>query len=199
MTPGKITAIILTGGKSSRMGADKGLLHLEGMTLVEHAIATMSRLTNDIILSANSPEYRRFGYPVVNDIHSDIGPMGGIHAGLLASSSRTNMVLSCDMPVVTHEIFLYLLSLMGTAQIAVPVHREGHFEPVCAVYSKDALPWINTLIGRGIYKLPELFRRVETVEAALPVNRAFYHKDYFLNINTKDDLAKAREILSGLS
>ncbi len=191
-----ITAIILSGGKSSRMGHDKGLVKLNGKPLVEYAISTLEKITANIVISSNSDEYQDFGKPVVKDIHNGIGPMGGIHAGLHFSKSKSNLVISCDMPFVTHHLYDLLLRKMENSLVAVPWYRNDHFEPMAAIYHKDILPYLEEYIRKGNFKLPELFREIPVKRIRLPINDEFFHPNYFFNVNTESDLNAAGKLLN---
>jgi molybdopterin-guanine dinucleotide biosynthesis protein A len=191
-----ISAIVLSGGKSSRMGSDKGLEELNGIPLIKYAINALEELTDAIIISSNSEEYLRFGKPLVKDIHSHIGPMDWIREGLRYSTSDLNLVLSCDMPFVTRHLFDLLISEMGNSPVAVPWYRDDHFEPMAAVYHKDILAYLEEYISGGNFKLPDLFRKIPVKKIKLPLDDEFYHPYYFFNVNTENDLKKAGNILN---
>lgn len=105
-TKDEITGIILAGGKSSRMGKDKGLCDFKGKALVSYAIETLRPLCGNLMISANYfPEkYAEFDLPVIADEVKNIGPMGGILSCLKQSHTQHNLVLSCDTPFVTTDV-----------------------------------------------------------------------------------------------
>ncbi len=103
-TEQKYTGIILAGGQSSRMGKEKGLMRWKGKTLIEHAIAILSPLCENIIISANNDHFDSFGYPVVGDLFPGCGPMGGIFSVLTKSETLNNLVIPSDTPFVTPDI-----------------------------------------------------------------------------------------------
>ncbi len=105
----KITAIILSGGKSTRMGTEKGLTKLNGKFLIEHIVDVVKKVTDEIIIVANSSDYDVFGYKVFSDINKNCGQMGGIYTGLYYSKTKKNIVLSCDIPFVSSEAVKYIL------------------------------------------------------------------------------------------
>lgn len=177
------------------MGYDKGLVQLNGKPLVKYAINALEKLTANVIISSNSQEYRTFGYPVVKDIHPDIGPMGGIYAGLRFSKSQFNLVLSCDMPFITHHLFELLMREMKNSLVAVPWYHADHFEPMAAIYHKDLLPFLEKYVGEGNFKLPELFREVPVKKIRFPIDNEFYHPHYFFNVNTENELESAEKFL----
>src|SRR3954469_4803909 len=98
----KAAAIILSGGKSSRMGTNKALLKINEKTNIKRITDTLKVLFNDIILVTNDPEdYQFLGVKMVSDHYPGQGPLAGVHAGLLASPHETNFVVACDMPFVS--------------------------------------------------------------------------------------------------
>lgn len=131
-----ITGIVLAGGKSSRMGTDKGLLNYKGKKLVEYSIDLMRKYCNDLIISTNNPEYRQFGIPALEDEFPEKGPAGGIFTALKKSITDWNLVVACDMPFLNRNFMDTLLSGSGNSCGVVPVH-DGLFEPLAALYHKS--------------------------------------------------------------
>jgi molybdenum cofactor guanylyltransferase len=125
------TGIILAGGKSERMGKDKGLMDWKGKQLVQYSIEALRPFCDHMIISTNNDEYARFGIPLVKDEYPNIGPMGGLHAGLKASKTEHNLFMSCDMPLVDEEVISLLLESVKNHQAVVPV-VDGRLIPVCA-------------------------------------------------------------------
>jgi molybdopterin-guanine dinucleotide biosynthesis protein A len=130
-----LTGIVLAGGKSSRMGTDKGLLNYKGKRLVEYSIDLLRGYCNDLIISTNNPEYSHFGIPTVADEFSEKGPAVGIFSALKKSSTDWNLVLACDMPFLNRSLVDALLSNLEHPCGVVPLH-DGLFEPLAAVYHK---------------------------------------------------------------
>ncbi|MCK6650149.1 MAG: molybdenum cofactor guanylyltransferase, partial [Bacteroidia bacterium] len=108
-----ITGIILAGGKSSRMGTDKGIVELNNKALIEYVIETLREVTDQIIIIANNNHYDKFGYEVYPDIIKEAGPMGGIYTGLFYSTTEHNFILSCDTPLLNKNI---LKEIIATTQ-----------------------------------------------------------------------------------
>ena len=105
----EVTGIILAGGKSSRMGTDKGLLKLNGKSMVEYVIDALTEMCSRVLIVSNNIEYRRYGIDVVKDIYEDKGPLGGLYSGLMNSNSQVNICVSCDIPNVNADVFKFLL------------------------------------------------------------------------------------------
>ncbi len=189
------TGIILAGGKSSRMGQDKGLLEIAGKKLVEIAISNLIPVCQRILISSNSTVYEQFGLEVVRDIFPGIGPMGGIYSALKMSHSEFNLVLSVDLPFAGEDLFRYLLKQAEGYQVAVPCSGSDYYEPLCACYSISVLPQIEESIRKENFKLPDLFREFHmnalTIDSQLP----FFKPWIFHNVNSESDLLAANKLM----
>jgi len=185
-----MTGIILAGGKSTRMGSEKGLAVFGGKPLIHYALDVMIPLCDEILISSNSESYHNLEYEVIPDEYPGIGPMGGIYSCLNRSKNEINLVLSCDMPFVTVELFRCLLLKRGNSMICVPWYVKDHFEPLCGIYHKDVVKDMHMFILKKNYKLPDLFMQV----AFMPVNVNELcpdrDRDCFININSPEDLRK---------
>ncbi|MBI1837767.1 MAG: molybdenum cofactor guanylyltransferase [Flavobacteriia bacterium] len=132
----KYTAIILAGGKSSRMGTDKGLVLLNGKPMVSYLIDLFQSLNIPIILVANNEFYSQFDLPVYSDIIQEKGPLSGIYTGLKASQTEKNIIVSCDIPFLSQRIIELLLKENSNNLITV-VQCGGKIHPLIGVYSKE--------------------------------------------------------------
>ena len=100
-----ITGIILSGGKSTRMGENKSLMKINGKTIIEHVNDLIQSLFSNVILISNNPdEYEFLGIKIYKDIFPGMGPLAGIHSGLKNSSTQKNFIISCDIPLMTPEM-----------------------------------------------------------------------------------------------
>jgi molybdopterin-guanine dinucleotide biosynthesis protein A len=187
----EVTGIILAGGKSSRMGHDKGLLELGGRKLAEIAAGNLSHICSDIIISANDPAYQQFGYRVIPDIHTGIGPIGGLYSALSASKTSLNLVLSVDLPFVNKGLLEYLVSRVEDYQAAVPVSGNNYYEPLCAVYDRSVLSVIEKCIEDQEYKMQRFLDKVYLNKIVISDNLPFFTPHQFLNLNTTDDFSAA--------
>ncbi len=185
-----ITGIVLTGGKSKRMGKEKGLCYFRGQALVAYAIQTLQPLCGEIILSANNKfeEYRNFGHQVVSDVFPDTGPMGGLYSSLLASKSDLNLVISCDTPFVTTSVYEDLLSHQDLWQAIVPLHENGYIEPLTACYHRNCLPAILSQLQTENYKMTELLDKLNTRYVTINPVISGSAVSLFHNLNTPEDL-----------
>lgn len=195
MTKQKVTGIILAGGKSSRLGEEKGLAHFHKKPLVSYAIETLKPICSEIIISANIHlnEYSAFGFPVVQDEFKNVGPIGGLSACLKQSTSQYNFVLSCDTPFVDPHLYTYLIKNIENFQAAVPLHHNNLIEPLCACYASNVIWDMERNIEKGNYKMHDFLDRINCKIIEITDRLSFYSDELFVNINTQKDLAGGRK------
>jgi molybdopterin-guanine dinucleotide biosynthesis protein A len=187
MADGKnITAIILAGGKSSRMGTDKAFVLFRGKKLIEHAIDIASEVTHSIIVVSRHAGYEMPGVTIVNDILPGCGPLGGLHAGLSASATDWNLLLGCDMPFITRDFLSFFLAATRESDALVPVHN-GMPEPLCALYHKSCLPVIESLLLKNEFKMQNAVKKMNAGFIPVPENK-FDASMLFRNFNSPEDM-----------
>src|SRR5215210_3145272 len=130
-----VAGFVTAGGRSSRMGRDKAWLDVGGQTMIERVISALAPATSSINIIANSADYKRLGFPVFADTNIGIGPMEAIRTAIANASTSRVVLVGCDMPFVTTELFSFLLSIVGACEAIVPIGPDGRLEPLCAVYS----------------------------------------------------------------
>lgn len=156
-----MTAIILTGGKSRRMGSNKAFLKYGDKTFIEHQIARLSKIFDEIILSANDVSaYAYLNLPIVSDAIPDKGPLSGICAGLIRSASSYAFVIACDMPFVDEKTILCLKDRIDNYDVVVPQTSRG-LEPLHAFYSKNCIQPIYRCLNEGRLRIIDFFREVK--------------------------------------
>jgi molybdopterin-guanine dinucleotide biosynthesis protein A len=187
-----ITGVILAGGKSSRMGTDKGVLELNGKKIIEHIISSIQPVVDEIIIISNNNNYDYLGLKVYSDIIKECGPLAGIHTALSYSSTEKNLVVSCDIPFINSDLLSYLVNNAGRCEVAIPVHN-GNTEPLCAVYSKKCTDRFEELISKNELKMHNVFHHFITKEIFISEKQSFYHPKLFVNINTPAELNKQKE------
>jgi molybdopterin-guanine dinucleotide biosynthesis protein A len=187
------SAFILAGGKSTRMGSDKAFLVLEGRTLLERALGLCAAVTTEVRIVGDAHRLGGYGR-VVEDLHPECGPLGGIHAALLSSETRLNLILGVDMPFLESGWLRFLVSQARrtSALATVPRVRE-RLQPLCAVYEKEFAQAAQSSLEAGENKIGRLFLTVETkiVEEA-EIASAGYGAQMFENLNTPEDWDRAR-------
>jgi molybdopterin-guanine dinucleotide biosynthesis protein A len=192
-----VEGFITAGGRSSRMGRDKAWLEIGGRAMIEHVIAALLPVTDGVSVIANSPEYSRLGLRLFADIYTGIGPLEAIRTSLANARAPLVALAGCDLPFVTSELFSFMLDLRGDHQAIVPVGLDGRLEPLCALYSVDALDCVTDLIKRGERKVSRLFDLVPTRLVAFDELRHLGGSDlFFYNVNTRDDYERACKVIS---
>ncbi|MFZ5640162.1 MAG: molybdenum cofactor guanylyltransferase [Bacillota bacterium] len=186
-------AIILAGGKNTRMGTNKALLEIEDRQLIRRVMDELGGEFPEIIIVANDPErYRGLGVRVTEDLIPGRGPLSGIHAGLTFSPRRLNFVTACDMPFVSGPLAAYMVTRTGDADALVP--RIDHkWQPLFAVYSRDCLKAITDCLEQERCKVTAFYPavRVKYIEED-EVRRFSDPEKVFYNVNTPAELARAR-------
>ncbi len=178
------------------MGKDKAWLELGGRAMIEYVIAALVPVTTKVAIIANSLEYERLGFPVFADSHTGIGPLEAIRTALSNALTSRVVLVGCDLPFVTPDLFKLLLSIPGNHYATVPVDADGKLEPLCAIYCPEALPVVTDLITRGERKASLLFDQVATRFVAFDeMSHLAGSHLFFENINTPEDYARARETL----
>lgn len=184
-----ISGYILAGGKSSRMGSDKGLMLLNKKAVIQHAIEQLEKSVKNIFIISNNIEYEKFRFEVIPDLIKDIGPAGGIYTALKHTHTNQNFIMSCDMPFVTTSAINFLLEKADSSQINLAIHKNK-IEPLFGLYSKDCLAKWEKLILQNIIKLQTLVTHFNLQKIDFDQNDLFGDK-LFLNLNTKKDFERA--------
>jgi molybdopterin-guanine dinucleotide biosynthesis protein A len=179
----KVGAIILAGGKSSRMGVDKGLMLLNEKPMVQHVIDTIKLIADELIIVANNEEYKKFGYVVVADEVKNAGPIAGICTGLKQAKYHYNFVLSCDVPFITKEM-LSLLKQEVADFDAVVFEKDEDLHPLIGVYSKNCLPKFEVALNAKELKLKTVLHHVNLKK----IDGTLFRGKFFKNINSKLDM-----------
>lgn len=157
-----ITGIILAGGKSSRMGIDKGLLKLKGKSFVQHIIEALEPLADTIIIVSSNPEYDVFKAKRIEDIIKQAGPVAGLHSGLTHSDTENNLVISCDAPLVTSPLLRQLLQHKNEDYDVVQFEAEGKTIPLIALYKQHCTKKCFELLSKGERRLRKLVSKLNT-------------------------------------
>jgi molybdopterin-guanine dinucleotide biosynthesis protein A len=175
------------------MGQDKAFLAWQNGTLLLHACQLAGSVSAEVRIVGDSAKFAMFG-SVVEDVHRDRGPLGGIHAALTHSATDLNLMLAVDLPFLTSDFLQYLVKQArhSSATVIVPRTREG-WQPLCAVYRKEFAQVAEASLREGKNKIDPLFARARThVIQEAELTQAGFGREMFRNLNTPDDLEKAR-------
>ncbi len=192
------SGIILAGGKSLRLGHDKISEKVGSTSLIEKVVTCLEPLNKEIIIVTSKerafPQLAGHLVKIETDILPGMGSLGGIYTGLVKSSSFYNLVVAADMPFLNEPLLRYMIEASDGFDFILP--RVGKwFEPLHAVYSKNCVPAIKSLFDQGKRVIVELFdyvkvRYIEEEE----INRFDPDHISFFNINTKEDLDRAKQM-----
>lgn len=184
------TGIILAGGKSQRMGTDKGLLKLRGIPFVNHIYEAMKPIFGDnIVVVSSNTEYDTFGYKRIEDLISDKGPVGGLYTALKQSKTRFNLVLSVDVPLISTELLQWLIDNHDDSYLITQVQVNDKTSPLVAVYDRA----LRTLLGEHLagnqLKLSDVIDEVNVQTLVVPKKWS----SQLQNINTEEDYKKIQK------
>ncbi|MEH7074563.1 molybdenum cofactor guanylyltransferase [Neobacillus drentensis] len=189
-------AIILSGGKSSRMGTNKALLKINEKTNIERIADTLSRSFNDIILVTNHPEqYEFLGVKMVKDYYPNQGPLAGVHAGLSSSNFDTNFIVACDMPFVSVELAELLVTKSADYDAVIPI-INGVQHPLFAVFNKRVLSGAAESIEAGRLRMKHLLDTLHVLyvtEKDLQVCGSIDLERVFFNMNHPNEYEDAKK------
>lgn len=187
-----LTAIILAGGRSSRMGTPKALLPFDGEPLITHTVRTLQPLFDEIVVVA-APGQRlpRLPVSIVHDEVAYQGPVGGISYGLRAARGDYAFVTSCDSAFISPALVSALLARRDGYDVVVP-RWEDRFQPLLAVYRRTVLPLVEAQLANGELRPVDLFDKVRTlIVSEEEIRRVDPDGGSFFNMNTPDDYAEA--------
>jgi molybdopterin-guanine dinucleotide biosynthesis protein A len=205
----QVSAFILTGGASSRMGKAKGLLEFGGEPLILRIARTIEPLVSSVTAVGPSKRYAALGLQVIDDQQFGIadergkrrGPLAGIASALNSSRTDWNLILACDLPYLTREWLDWLLArtTVSSGQIVMP-RTEGGSEPLAAVYRRECAEPIIAALHRGVRKVTDATEQLRTEFVTEP---EWHHIDpegrVLRNMNAPQDYEEARKWLEARS
>jgi len=192
-----MATIILAGGLSTRMGLDKASLATGECTMTQSLAAKFAPEMGPVIVVLRPGQKLATEHTTtVYDLHQGVGPLGGLHAGLLASPDETNFVIACDMPFANPELARYILSQLAGYDAVIPMLETG-LEPLHAAYRKTCLAEIERSIAAGKLKMRSALERLHV--HYLPEHETRKHDPAllsFTNVNTPEDYERALRLIS---
>jgi molybdenum cofactor guanylyltransferase len=181
-----IEAFILAGGKSLRMGEDKGLALLNGSPMIASIIKTLQSIPLEVKLITENPDYTQFCLPLYKDTIKNKGPMGGLMTALEQTSVAYVLLMGCDMPFISIKAINHLIDNSIENKITV-AETNGFINPLLAIYPKSILPELKVYLEYERLKMQDFISsqnhhiiKMDHFEIAEP--------DAFTNINTREEL-----------
>lgn len=192
-----ISAVVLAGGRSSRMGQNKALLKLGEKNMIERIVDKLRPILEEIILVTDYPEE----YPMLKDVvfvkdeimSEEKNSLVGIYSGLLASKNKHVFVVPCDMPFLNQELIKYMINELKEEDLLIP-YIKGYYQPLHAIYGKKCIKPIRGLLEKKQYKIINFFQdvNIKTVDEKV-IMRFSRDMRCFLNINTYDTYSSIQE------
>ena len=195
-----MTGVIQAGGRSTRMGGEpKALLELGGRRIIERVVDVVGGVLDDLLVVTNTPErYAFLRLPMVADAFPDGGALGGIYTGLRAAGGDAVFTVACDMPFLHPAIVRMVVERAGEGDVVIP-RTGGQLETMHAVYGKACLPAMEARLRAGQLKIVGFFPDVRVVELdAAPMAQHRAPDVAFMNVNTPEELARARALVAEL-
>ena len=192
-----ISIVIQAGGRSSRMGQDKGLVPLAGKPMVEPVLERVRGLGDEILLTTNFPEqYAYLNLRMASDEEPGAGALPGMLTALRAAANPHVLIVACDMPFLNRALLQHQLSLAEQADVIVPFWEEN-YQPMHAVYGRErCLAAVEKALERGRRRLISFYDDLhvltippDTIRQYDPRGRSFF------NANTPEELAEAEQLL----
>ncbi|WP_305514132.1 molybdenum cofactor guanylyltransferase [Methanobrevibacter sp. V14] len=197
------SCIILCGGKSSRMGQDKGSMIIQNNPMIKHVLSTLNHHISEVVIVLNdesrinkynefiNPDDYAYAITFVEDKIKNKGPMPGIMTGLSNINSDYALILPCDSPYVsTKYIDTIFNEIEDTYQAIVPYHDSANrlktSEPLHSIYSKNIIGEIDELIKNDVLHIKGLIEKIDT--KFLLIDDEKIEKKEFRNLNRPEDL-----------
>jgi molybdopterin-guanine dinucleotide biosynthesis protein A len=197
-----LSAFLLAGGRSSRMGQDKAMLPLHGQPLVEQMIAKLHALHLRPTICGNRPDLAAYA-PILPDAAEACGPLGGIAAALRATDTALNLILAVDLPGLPVAFLRWLIERATLTRAAATIpYLGGRPQPLCAIYHRDLAGRLQQSLASGSYRvLPAIHQATASVDTfmveQIAATGAFRTTPdmpplhtWFCNLNTPIDAAR---------
>ena len=184
-----MTGIILSGGKSLRMGENKAFIEIEGVPIIQRIYTLFKELFHEVIIVTNQIElFKKFDSKIYSDLLPNKGALGGLYTGLFFSNFHYSFCVACDMPFLNKSLVQYLIKRIGDEDVIVPRTKDG-LQPLHAIYSKNCLDPIKEIIEQGKFKIIDIYHRVQVniIEEADFISLDPF-RESFINVNTPKEL-----------
>ncbi len=184
-----ISGIILSGGKSARMGENKAFIEIDGVPIIHRIYSLFKELFQEIIIVTNQKElFSNINSEIYTDLLPNKGALGGLYTGLFFSNFSYSFCVACDMPFINKSLVKYLIKNIEDYNVIVPLTKDG-LQPLHAIYSKNCLDAIKKTIENGKYKIIDFY---SLVNVKILKEEDFGYLDplreSFINVNTPEEL-----------
>lgn len=193
------TGIILSGGKSARMGENKAFIEIEGTPIINRIHSLFEKLFQEIIIVTNERElYGKLGAKIYVDLFPNVGVVGGLYTGLFFSSYPYSFCVGSDMPFLNQSVIEYLIKNAEDYDVVVPRTKDG-LQPLHALYSRNCLGPVKKIIERRNHRILDFYPMVRTkIVDELEFLSLDPERESFINVNTPEELLLIRQNKLGL-
>jgi molybdenum cofactor guanylyltransferase len=188
-----MTGIILSGGKSIRMGKNKAFIEIDGVPIIHRIYNLFKQLFQEIIIVTNQKElFSNFESRIYSDLLPNKGALGGLYTGIFFSTFHYSFCVACDMPFIKKSLVQHLMNYVQDDDVIVPQTKDG-LQPLHAIYSKNCLGPIKKTIDQGQYKILDFY---DAVKIKIIQEDDFISfdplRESFINVNTPIELLSIR-------
>jgi len=184
-----MTGIILSGGKSIRMGENKAFIKIGGVPIIQRIHTLFTRLFDEVMIITDQKElYLSLNTKIYNDLIPNQGVLGGLFTGLFFSSYPYSFCVACDMPFLKESVIKYLIKKLNSYDVIVPRTKDG-LHPLHAIYHKNCLEPIKKMIKEKKYRIIDFYPMVKTKviedDELIFIDQM---RESFMNVNTPEEL-----------
>jgi molybdopterin-guanine dinucleotide biosynthesis protein A len=196
-----ISGIILSGGKSIRMGKNKAFIEIEGVPIIRSIHNLFKTIFSETLIVTNEVElFQDFEAKIHRDLIPDQGALGGLYTAIYYSSFPHAFCVACDMPFLKGSVIRYLIEKIGDYDVVVPRTKDG-LQPLHAIYSKNCLDPIKKIMEQKTFKIIDFYPMVKVNIVEENEFRSLdLARESFLNVNTPEELRlikKPKQVLQG--
>lgn len=181
-----IEVFVLSGGKSSRMGQDKGLALFHNKPMITYLLDALDKLNLSIKIVANSEEYNTLGYTIVKDVVPEKGPIGGLFTAFHYTQAEFVFLISCDMPFITPEIISKIIAEVDNHEVTVAT-IQNKINPLFAIYNTSLKKLVEKRIADGNLKMQQLIHSVYSKSVKMD-EYLVLQPNLFMNMNFNSDI-----------
>ena len=188
-----VTGIILSGGKSSRMGENKDLLSLGNKKVIEHIYTELKNCCDEVAVVANDPSaYAFLTSNIISDRFPGKGPLAGLETAFFHKKADAYIISACDTPLIKREVYEHLYSRVRDFEAAVPVF-DGQIHPLSGIYRRSVLTAVKQQLNKGELKVKSFFENIHVnyVDDFGSISNETLQQHFF-NMNTPSDYEKAK-------
>ncbi|AKL95711.1 molybdopterin-guanine dinucleotide biosynthesis protein A [Clostridium aceticum] len=193
-----ISAVVLAGGNSRRMGQNKALLKLGSKTMIEIVIDKLQTVFQEVIVVTNTPRE----YPMLKSVHfakdrlevEEKSSLVGLYTGIIEASNEYVFAVACDMPLLNIPLIQYMKANLGDEDVFIP-HLEGHYQPLHAIYGKGCIEPMAKLLQKEDYKIINFFHEVKVQTLQQETIKQFDpYLQSFINVNNYEEYMKLKTL-----